>query len=736
MRTWLRPFVAVLVMWALPSCVYYNTFYNAKTKYEQADLQRLESEAEPENRVLTNAYFDYYLYVIRKASSILELHPDSKWVDDSLLMIGKSYYWRGEHRDALQKFDELLGNFPESELRTETLYWKAIAFWGKDKISSSRELLEQIGQSGDRLYAWQARLALAELEQSQGNGPLAVRNYLSLVDEVEDGELKTRLFKGLGETYFTQKDYPNALNAYQMVLSTGPDDLTGYQARVRIGETQELMDDYEDAMRTYQLLEKAKRFRRFQPKVQLMIANVYRRTGLIEKAEATYKKIIKENQRTEESAEAYYQIALIEHQVRRNNEATMELLATARKERSTSEAAVKARELETTLFQLDKFKERSAKETKKGTEALFNVAEIYLFSLSEVDSAISAYQHILDRSDGTDVTAKALYGMGLIYADSLSNEPQAAEYFQKLIDEYPVTPYAVDARERIGGSRSDDLLAEARFIEAETLRNEGADTQEIITMLTQVSEEYPSSLYAPKALFALGWTYENDLGDLERAAEQYERLVDAYPMTDFTQISKDKSKLIKKELREKKRNEKKAAKEAEKEVKQGAVGEMEKTAADNTDPDAGERTETKKKVESEKQAVASQAENTPPPEPEAAPEKPKPAPAIPVEGPLEAGQVDQLPTLVTAPPPEEREELMEEVDMDPNVMVRMLVGKDGKVIRVIVVRGNDLLHEPAVNAAFEYRFETGIHQGKPREVWMEFPITFVKPYADEEGEPQ
>ena len=135
-------------MWALPSCVYYNTFYNAKTKYEQADLQRLESEAEPENRVLTNAYFDYYLYVIRKASSILELHPDSKWVDDSLLMIGKSYYWRGEHRDALQKFDELLGNFPESELRTETLYWKAIAFWGKDKISSSRELLEQIGQLG------------------------------------------------------------------------------------------------------------------------------------------------------------------------------------------------------------------------------------------------------------------------------------------------------------------------------------------------------------------------------------------------------------------------------------------------------------------------------------------------------------------------------------------------------------------------------------------------------------
>jgi tetratricopeptide (TPR) repeat protein len=721
-------------MWVLPSCVYYNTFYNAKTKYEQADLQRLEAEAEPENRVLANTYLDYYLFVIRKASSILELHPDSKWVDDSLLMIGKSYYWRGEHRDALQKFNELLGNFKGSELREEALYWKAIALWGNDEISNSRDLLKQIGQSGDGVYAWQARLALAELEQSQGNGQLAVRNYLSLVAEVEDGELKTRLFKGLGETYFTQKDYPNALNAYQMVLSTGPDDLTGYQARVRIGETQELMDDYEGAMRTYQLLEKAKRFRRFQPRVQLMIANVYRRIGQVDKAQATYEKVIKENQRTEESAEAYYQIALIEHQVRRNNEKTMELLATARKERSTSEAAVKALKLETTLFQLDKFKKRSAKETQKGTEALFNVAEIYLFSLGEVDSAISAYQQILARSGGTDVAAKALYGMGLIYADSLSNETQAAEYFQKLIDEYPVTPYAVDARKRIGGNRSDDLLAEARFIEAETLRNEGADTQEIITTLTQVTEEYPSSLYAPKALFALGWTYENDLGDLEKAAEQYEHLVDAYPMTDFAQISEDKSKLIKKELREKKRNEKKAAKEEEKEVKQGAVDEVKKTAAETSVTYTGEEKGIKKKAEPEKQAVTSQEENAP--ESEAAPKTPKPAPAIPTDGPLDAGQVDQLPTLVTAPPPEVREELMEEADMDPNVMVRMLVGKDGKVKRVIVISGNDLLNEAAVNAAFEYRFETGKHQGKPREVWMEFPITFVKPYADEEGEPQ
>ncbi len=60
-------------------------------------------------------------------------------------------------------------------------------------------------------------------------------------------------------------------------------------------------------------------------------------------------------------------------------------------------------------------------------------------------------------------------------------------------------------------------------------------------------------------------------------------------------------------------------------------------------------------------------------------------------------------------------------------MVRFLVGIDGRVKKVVVVEGADVLQEQAVDVAFQYLFEPGIHKGKPCEVWMEFPITFLSP---------
>ena len=104
----LRLGVGLALLLVSEGCVYYNTFYNAKKNYMKAEAQRRLSEADPENRGLQNTYRSLYLTAIRKASTVLQLHPESDWVDDSLVLIGKAYYWRGEYAQAIEKFDELL----------------------------------------------------------------------------------------------------------------------------------------------------------------------------------------------------------------------------------------------------------------------------------------------------------------------------------------------------------------------------------------------------------------------------------------------------------------------------------------------------------------------------------------------------------------------------------------------------------------------------------------------------
>ena len=392
--------------------------------------------------------------------------------------------------------------------------------------------------------------------------------------------------------------------------------------------------------------------------------------------------------------------------------------------------------MEKTLFQLGRSQKKAEKDNKQGTEALFNVAEIYLFILGEVDSALSAYNRILERSDSS-ATPKALYGIALIHADSLHNQEKADQIFKQLVDEYPITPFAVDARRRIGLERSDDVLAEARFIEAEDLKAEGADPNDVVTILRQVTDEYPNSLYAPKAL----WTYENDLDDIETASVHYKRLIQSYPMTDFAKVSEDKIKHIAKELRllkrekdskAKNRKRKSAGAKASKgEKKRDTTPELETDAqASNEGKASGAPKPSKDPVSTDDVSPLAAGQSTAPPQTNASKSEPK---IDTNDGPLEADQIDQLPTLKTAPPPESRDELEEE-GIDPTVTVRILVDKRGRVKRVIVVEGAEVLEEAAVDAAFEFLFEPGMHQGKPREVWMEFPITFVSPGQADGGE--
>lgn len=69
-------------------------------------------------------------------------------------------------------------------------------------------------------------------------------------------------------------------------------------------------------------------------------------------------------------------------------------------------------------------------------------------------------------------------------------------------------------------------------------------------------------------------------------------------------------------------------------------------------------------------------------------------------------------------------ELAKSAGVQGTVMVRVLVGKDGKVKNVIVVEGNPLLNEAAIASAKSAVFRPAISQQQPVEVWVMMPITF------------
>ena len=526
-------------------CVYYNTFYNARKRYEEADRKRLEmEESAPGGRRDARAVYSYrdlYMKAITKASVVLDRHPKSKWVDDSLLLIGKAFYWRGVYSEALVKFEELQQNFPDGKLNEEARYWQAMSLWRSDRANEARPLLIQIGQNGSQPFSGLARIALGDLEAEQGSHEAAILAYREALPEVDGKSQKAFLWEGIGNGHFQLKQYDEALEAYRQVLRNAPDTPTNYATRLQIGALYEARGQNDEAMRTYERMLGIKRLHSYEPQVRLRQANAYRLMGRLDEAFATYEDVIKRLPRSDDSAEAYYRMGLIEQKQHSDMEKAKELYDLARKERSTSDGGRAATEVLKHLNAVGKYRKLVEKDDDGSLDALFAMAEIYLLNLGEPDSALVAYRQALEISaDTTDYAPKALFAIGLIYSDSLQNEVAARETYQSLIDRYPVSAYAVEARERINQHRADDALAEARFLEAETLRLEGAAPADYISILTQLPQEYPNSPLAPKATYALAWIYENLSEDYYHARKTYRELRARYPRTPYAEIAEGK----------------------------------------------------------------------------------------------------------------------------------------------------------------------------------------------------
>ena len=64
--------------------------------------------------------------VIEKCSNILQFSSNSSYVDDALMMLGKSFYYQKNYLKAQRKFEELISTQPNSDyvLEAKSLDWQ------------------------------------------------------------------------------------------------------------------------------------------------------------------------------------------------------------------------------------------------------------------------------------------------------------------------------------------------------------------------------------------------------------------------------------------------------------------------------------------------------------------------------------------------------------------------------------------------------------------------------------
>ncbi|MFH1279407.1 MAG: TonB family protein [Candidatus Eisenbacteria bacterium] len=189
--------LAFLLLTGAGSCAYYNTFYHARQYYAQAEKSRT---AAAEDRRSTVG-LDMYEKSMQKCAKVILEYPDSRWVDDAILLMGKRFYAKGDYLAALRKFDEILLYYEKSNLRRQARFGKARTLVALEQFDDAVPVLQEFreGKKDDLRAEALYLLALVEFERENYAG--AAEGFELYLAQGKGTRSRDEVLAQLGESY-------------------------------------------------------------------------------------------------------------------------------------------------------------------------------------------------------------------------------------------------------------------------------------------------------------------------------------------------------------------------------------------------------------------------------------------------------------------------------------------------------------------------------------------------------
>lgn len=176
---------------------YFNTFFNASENFDDAyddyatrvlanyNVNQDSIFAKPQ---LSQESIDKFNIAIEKASKVIQYHKSSQYMDRSVLLIGKSYFYLGDYLKAERKFSEFIS-----------------------KLKASR-------------YLDEALLYLARTQLRLENEKPALERFNDLIKNSKEKNVVSESYQSLAEYYLNRKDYENAIKNFKSAIKFSGDN--------------------------------------------------------------------------------------------------------------------------------------------------------------------------------------------------------------------------------------------------------------------------------------------------------------------------------------------------------------------------------------------------------------------------------------------------------------------------------------------------------------------------------
>jgi len=262
---------------------YYNTFYNANQAFESG----LESVTESGGDIDRTRYLSVFPTpqggtgessfekAIQKSADVLREHPNSEWVDDALLLIGRARYYQQNYVGAAEKFREVIAVGADRE--GEARFRLAQTLLAAGRTAEAADALRAGLDTETDYGTWTARMRLARgiLSVRQQDWAAAEQALMQGLEGPLPDEAGARGAFLLGQVRETREQFDRAEDAYRRVLEYDPRYPLAFAARLSALEMEGLGGAPDRALAQLGSLERGDNTREMRGEIARVRARLY-----------------------------------------------------------------------------------------------------------------------------------------------------------------------------------------------------------------------------------------------------------------------------------------------------------------------------------------------------------------------------------------------------------------------------------------------------------------------------
>lgn len=645
---------------------FFNTYYNARLNFEEAmeeiNAQPRElfefKEPAPTNKAKTSL-----TKVIEKCSKILQFDSESSYFDESLLIIGKSFYYQAEYLQAVRKFQELI-SLTDTDLQLEANLWIGKSELQLRNFENGYQILEEVKtkarEAEEDEILIEAYISQIRYLINRENYENAVNLSAELLDISDSDERNAEITYEMGKIYLLLNDNENAAKYFSKVTEYSPTFDIEFYSFLEFAKIQKDLGNLEQSLEVLEDLRSEDKYADFYDEIDYQIALIYYQQENIEDAldlftivDTTYSKkeaggkakfmrgeimelvfadydsaqkfydkiptsaapkevknsaslksislkkyfdikndldfqlaqmvYLKDEDRFIEDSTWYYNwknrdttnlADLFQDQKPKFND---EFLADSIKIKLDSIAVdttltgyqkdslnyvlrglrppdkdllpvnpvpqnIVVEEIEKPPFNYEPKRPKISEDSLKVliADSKIKMGDHFFTEMNVPDSAFKYYQSIINDYDSTKFVPKALVALGGYYA-LRGNQEKADSLYRVVYENFKNDKIVNEAARKLDLPEIDfisDPAADEYLIAEEQLLSENYN--KAISSLLKINDLYPSSQYAAKSLYTVGWIYENELFKPDSAFFYYDSLISSFNKSEYAKAVQGK----------------------------------------------------------------------------------------------------------------------------------------------------------------------------------------------------